>query len=291
MPNLKVNIIILNWNGWNDTINCVNSVQHAETMEDVQIIVIDNGSTDDSITRIKEACPDIKLIQNDRNLGFGGGCNVGLLKSMDDNVDFVWLLNNDTIINTESLKELLIVANSDTGIGIVGSVIYCMDDENTVQTWGGGYVNFWTGNAKYILSYRDASKLQYITGASMLIRVNALREVGVFDHASYFMYWEDTDLCFRFIERGWRLAVAEKSTIQHKESASFRNHHHLLVKYFNQSAVVFFCKFYRFCIIPVFIGLSGRLIKRIIYKDHKGFNEIAFILRYQLSKSLLRLFK
>jgi len=291
MRNLKVNIIILNWNGWNDTINCVNSIQHADAMEDVQIIVIDNGSTDDSITRIKEACPDIELIQNDRNLGFGGGCNIGLLKSMDDNVDFVWLLNNDTIINTESLKELLKIANSDTGIGIVGSVIYCMDDENTIKTWGGGYINFWTGSAKHIHSKQGASKLQYITGASMLIRTNTLREVGVFDDATYFMYWEDTDLCFRAVKEGWRLAVAEKSKILHKESASFRNNHHLLVKYFNQSAVMFFCKFYRFCVIPVTIGLSGRLIKRVINKDYKGLKEIILVSRRQFTRSLLCIFK
>ena len=291
MCNAKVNIIILNWNGWKDTINCVNSIQNTGPMELVKIIVIDNDSSDDSVARIKEACPKVELIQNDSNLGFGGGCNVGFLSSINDNVDFVWLLNNDTIINAGSLQELLKVANSDTRIGIVGSVIYCMDDANTIKTWGGGYINFWSGSVKHIHSKKDAPKLQYITGASMLIRVNTLREVGIFDESSYFMYWEDTDLCFRFVKNGWRLTVAEKSTILHKESASFRNNYHLLVKYFNQSAVIFFCKFYRFCVIPVFIGLSGRLMKRFIYKDYKGLKEIVLVLRYQFPRSLLRLFK
>ena len=291
MHNAKVNIIILNWNGADDTITCVKSIQDSGTAKIASITVIDNGSSDDSVVRIKKAHPEIKLIQNEDNLGFGGGCNIGLSKSIKESVDFVWLLNNDTTINPDSLKELLATADSDDKIGIVGSVIYSMADKSVIQTWGGGHINFWTGSAKYILSKQDKSKLQYITGASMLIRINTLRDIGVFDDASYFMYWEDADLCFRAAQKGWRLAVAEKSRILHKESASFKDNHHLLVRYFNQSAVMFFCKFYRFCIIPAFIGLSGRTIKRIIYKDDKGLKEIVLILRQQLLRSLSRIFR
>jgi GT2 family glycosyltransferase len=291
MSDTKVNIIILNWNGWADTINCLHSIQDTASIACFKIIIIDNGSTDDSITRIKEAYPDVELIQNDKNLGFGGGCNVGLLRSINDNVDFVWLLNNDTTVNSESLQELVNIADTDLQIGIVGSVIYCMENVKAIQTWGGGYINFWTGSVKHIHNKKIASKLQYITGASMLIRTSALREVGMFDDFSYFMYWEDADLCFRFVKNGWRLAVAEKSRILHKESASFINNHHLLVRYFNRSAVIFFCKFYRFCFIPVLTGLSGRLMKRLIYKDSDGFNEIVKILRTQLTRTFIRIFK
>ena len=291
MRDVKVNIIILNWNGWADTINCLRSIQDIADINSIKIIVIDNGSTDDSIARIKEAHPNIELIQNDRNLGFGGGCNVGLLRSIDDNVDFAWLLNNDTIVNSESLQELVNIADSDPHIGIIGSVIYCMDSTDSIQTWGGGYINYWTGSVNHIHNKKIASKLQYITGASMLIRISALREVGMFDDTSYFMYWEDADLCFRFVKNRWKLAIAEKSRILHKESSSFRNNHHLLVRYFNRSAVMFFCKFYRFCVIPVLVGLCGRLVKRLIYKDNDGFKEIVIILRTQLTRSFLRIFK
>lgn len=291
MRDIKINIIILNWNGWADTINCINSIQDIDSVVSCKIIVIDNNSSDDSVTHIKKACPEVELIQNDSNLGFGGGCNVGLMHSINDKVDFAWLLNNDTIVNTDSLQELVNTAKVDPHIGIVGSVIYSMDKTNEVQAWGGGYIEFWSGRVKHIYDKRDVSKLQYITGASMLIRINALKEVGLFDVDSYFMYWEDADLCFRFVKNGWRLAVAEKSKIKHNESSSFKNNHHLLVRYFNQSAAVFFCKFYRFCFIPVLIGISGRLTKRIIHKDVAGFKEISIILRQQLTSSFLRLFR
>ena len=291
MHDNKINIIILNWNGWEDTINCVNSLQETDCSESYKIIVIDNGSTDDSAERIKETFPKIELIQNNSNLGFGGGCNVGLLRSIRDNVEFVWLLNNDTTVNTDTLQELLNIASSDHNVGIIGSVLYYMDNSEKIQTWGGGYINFWTGMARHIHSKKDALKLQYITGACMLVRVKALREVGIFDDDSYFMYWEDTDLCYRFVSNGWMLRVAEKSKVLHKESASFKNNNYLLVRYFNQSAVMFFCKFYRFCLIPVIIGLSGRLVKRIIYKDGTGLKEIILILRHQFASSFSRLFK
>ena len=291
MHNHKIHIVILNWNGWQDTISCVNSLQETDCAVSYKIIIIDNCSTDDSVRRIKEVFPEIELIQNDNNLGFGGGCNAGLLRSMTDNAEFVWLLNNDTTVYANSLQELLNTTDLNPNIGIVGSVLYYMNNTESIQTWGGGYISFWTGMAKHIHDKRNAPKLQYITGASMLIRVKALREVGIFDDASYFMYWEDTDLCYRFVKNGWSLAVAEKSKVLHKESASFKNNNYLLVRYFNQSAVMFFCKFYRFCLIPVLVGLSGRLIKRVIYNDKAGFKEITLILRHQFTRSFLRIFK
>ena len=291
MQNNKIYIVILNWNGWEDTVNCVKSLRTTSCTEPYKILIIDNYSSNDSVKRIKEACPDIELIQNESNLGFGGGCNVGLQHSMQNNAEFVWLLNNDTTVYADTLQELIKIANTGPSIGIVGSVLYSMEAPETVQAWGGGYVNFWAGNTKNIYDKNDAPKLQYITGASMLVRVNALQEVGLFDDSSYFMYWEDADLCFRFTRNGWSIAVAENSKVLHKEGASLGGNSQLLIRYFNQSAAIFFCKFYRFCLIPVYIGLGGRLIKRITHRDSAGFKEIALILSQQLTKPLFRIFK
>lgn len=291
MYNHKINILILNWNGWKDTIKCVNSLKATSCTESYKIIVIDNCSSDDSVKRIKDGCPEIELIQNERNLGFGGGCNVGLRYSMQNSVEFVWLLNNDTTVHTDCLQELINVAKTDPSIGIVGSVLYHMNTPETVQAWGGGYINFWAGNTKNIYNANESPKLQYITGASMLIRVKALLKTGLFDENSYFMYWEDADLCFRLIRNGWKIKVAERSKVLHKESASLKDNNQLLIRYFNQSAIMFFCKFYRFCLIPVYIGFGGRLIKRISHKDIVGFKEIALILSRQFIKPLFRIFK
>lgn len=291
MQNNIIYIIILNWNGWEDTVECVKSLRTTACTEPYKILIIDNCSSNDSVERIKDACPEIELIQNESNLGFGGGCNIGLQHSMQNNAEFVWLLNNDTTVYADTLQELINIANTDASIGIVGSVLYYMNAPETVQTWGGGYVNFWAGHTENIYYKNDIPKLQYITGASMLVRVKSLQEAGLFDDSSYFMYWEDADLCFRFSRIGWSFAVAEKSKVLHKEGASLEGNSQLLIRYFNQSAVIFFCKFYRFCLIPVFIGLGGRLIKRIIHKDSVGFKEIALILSRQFIKTLFRIFK
>lgn len=291
MHNNKTYITILNWNGWEDTVNCIKSLRKTSCTKAYKILVIDNHSSNDSVERILDTCPEIELIQNEKNLGFGGGCNVGLQHSIQNNAEFVWLLNNDTKVDTDTLQELINIATSDSTIGIVGSILYHMDNPGKVQTWGGGYVNFWAGHTENIYNKNDLHKLQYITGASMLVRVKSLQKVGLFDDSSYFMYWEDADLCFRFSRNNWKLAVAEKSKVLHKEGASLENNNHLLISYYNHSAAVFFCKFYRFCLIPVFIGLGGRLIKRLIHKDRIGFNEIALILSRQFTKPFFRLFK
>lgn len=291
MQNHTITIIILNWNGWKNTINCVNSLKTISCTATYKIIIIDNCSSDDSIDRIKAALPEIKLIQNQKNLGFGGGCNVGFKYSIQHNAEYVWLLNNDTTVYTDTLQELLDIAHSDISIGITGSVLYNMDTPEEIQTWGGGYIDFWAGNTKNIYDKKRTAELQYITGASMLIRVGALQQAGMFDDHSFFMYWEDVDLCFRLSKNDWKLSVAEKSKVLHKEGESLKDNKLLLDRYFNQSAAAFFCKHYRFCFIPVFIGLGGRLVKRLIRKDSAGFKEIALILGHQFTNAFLRVFK
>ncbi|HDL01181.1 MAG TPA: glycosyltransferase family 2 protein, partial [candidate division Zixibacteria bacterium] len=132
-----VYIVLLNWNGWKDTAQCLDSLKEL-AYHNYCILIVDNGSTDKSVSRLKSAYPDINLIETGSNLGFSGGCNVGIRHALDSNADYVWLLNNDTKVDRHSLSRLIAAGESDSKIGAVGSVIYHMNQIDEVQVWGGG---------------------------------------------------------------------------------------------------------------------------------------------------------
>jgi GT2 family glycosyltransferase len=115
--------VIVNWNGWRDTLECLASVREQE-YDHLQIVVVDNGSTDDSVERIRSAFPEVRLIETGKNLGYSGGCNEGLRVALAGNSQFVWLLNNDTICPPDTLRKLVRRAIASPEAGLVGTVLY-----------------------------------------------------------------------------------------------------------------------------------------------------------------------
>ncbi len=214
----KVGIVILNWNGWKDTLACLRSLQELN-YDNFQITVVDNGSTNDSVVRIRQSFPEIEILQLSTNLGFAAGCNVGICHHMNIGAEYVWLLNNDTKVDAQSLGYMVKVAQEKPILGAVGSVLYDMNDRNRIQAWGGGSVNLWFGRSYHFKEDPRGKELSYLTGASVLLRCTALRMVGLLDEG-FFMYWEDADLCFRLKKSGWNLGVASRAKVWHKESAS-----------------------------------------------------------------------
>lgn len=272
LPFRKVAIVVLNWNGGDDTIACLDSLAGLDYPE-IAVIVVDNGSADDSVARIRAAKPQVRMIETGENLGFGGGCNVGMRAAIADGADYVWLINNDATVATDALTELVHVAEKDERIGAVGSVIFDQGQRDRVQLWGGGKVNLWTGASRH---RRTPGRVDFISGASALIRSRALKEVGFFDDASFFMYWEDTDLGFRLRKGGWKLAVAEKSRVWHEESSSLGRGSPKLIEYFTRSAVAFLRKHAALPVVPIAVNLVGRTAKLVLSGDFAG---ASFLLR------------
>ncbi|MEW6611380.1 MAG: glycosyltransferase family 2 protein [Pseudomonadota bacterium] len=262
----KVAVIILNWNGWPDTLACMHALTALE-YPDYEVLVVDNGSSDDSIIRIREVYPNASIIENERNLGFGGGCNVGIHHALSRGADFIWLLNNDTRVEPDTLSALMNVALSDPKIGAVGSVLFYMDAPGNIQAWGGGWVNLWSGLSRHAKQATMGRELHYITAASVLLRREALLSVGAFDDKNFFMYWEDADLCFRLRRGGWRLAVAPQARVWHKESASLKDRKPLLDKYYNTSSVRFLRRYAPLPWIPIIFSSAARLFRRAIRGD------------------------
>ena len=259
----RVDVVVLNWNGWQDTIACLASLQLLDYPA-FDLLVVDNGSTDESVDQIKKAMPSVEVLQAGSNLGFGGGCNVGIRHALARGADYVWLVNSDATVDPGALSALVRLADQDLTLGSVGSVLYEADQVDRIQLWGGGRVNLWLGGSRHRIS---PGAIDFISGAAILLRRGALEDVGLFDQESFFMYWEDTDLGFRLRRAGWQLAVADDSRIWHKQSASLGKNSPSLDEYFIRSQVRFLRRYAPLPLVPLFFMIGRVLAKRIMLGD------------------------
>ncbi len=260
-----VYVLLLNWNNWRDTAECVTSLQTLD-YEDRKLIVLDNGSTNDSVRRIRERFPHVEVVELGENLGFAGGCNAGIRIALERGAEYVWLLNSDTTVDRGALRAMVEKAHSDSKIGAVGSAIYSMGDGQRIQAWGGGYVDFLLGRSRHFTAPVSDEKLHFITGASLLVGRRTLEEIGLLDEG-FFMYWEDADYCFRLRRAGWQLAVAGDSRVWHKEQGSVGKKSALLDTYFNRSAARFFKRYAAVPLVPLWASVTLRLAKRALAGD------------------------
>ena len=217
----KVSIVILNWNGWEDTVECLESLRKI-TYPNYEVIVIDNGSKGDDARILGEKFGSyINLIQNDKNYGFAKGCNIGIKDALTRGADYVLLLNNDTVVVPDFLEELVKVAQNNAKAGIVGGKIY--HHENPEMIWfAGGFINYWTGvtpvRGQAQVDYgqfEDVCKVDWIVGCLMFISRDVLLTVGMLDDR-FFFGWEDVDLCVRATRNGFKVLFAPGSRIWHK---------------------------------------------------------------------------
>lgn len=258
-----VYVVVLNWNGWRDTIACIASLQKQD-YQNLNLLVVDNGSTDESVAHIERVIPEVELIKTGANLGFGGGCNVGIRLALERGADYVWLINSDATVDPGALTALIRYAEKSPSYGAVGAVIYESDQPERIQLWGGGTVSLWFGRSHHRSA---AGPLDFISGASLLLRRAALQDAGLFDDSLFFMYWEDTDLSFRLRRAGWQLAVAEDARVWHKQAASLGKLSPLLDEYFARSGVRFLQRYAPFPLVSIVIMLGLRLAKRLLHGD------------------------
>ena len=218
-----VYIILLNWNSAADTLRCLRALTLLRGVQ-ARVMVVDNGSEPADLERLRSGIARwglaVELVETGENLGFGGGCNVGMRLTLERGAEFVWLLNNDAVPHPDALQAMLRVMERDGEVAAVGSVIYDLERPERVQTWGGGWIWRWAGVARHHRRPVAARRLDYLTAASILLRREALERAGLFDEDTFFMYWEDTDLCFRLRAQGWKLAVAGDAVIWHQRSSS-----------------------------------------------------------------------
>ena len=221
----KVYIVLLNYNGFQDTIECVNSIKKTIKRDDYSIIVVDNKSTDDSIRIMeKELKKDIILIKSDCNNGFSAGNNIGIQYALDNGADYVMLLNNDTIVEEDVLTPMLNFAKNNTKCGCISCRI-CYNNERNKIWYDGGFFNPLNCRAKHYRFNKESSQIKgineatFITGCCMLIPTEVINKVGLMDER-YFLYVEDTEYCLRIRKHEYKLYWDADHKIYHKVSSS-----------------------------------------------------------------------
>ncbi len=217
-------VLVLNWNGADDTLDCLQSLQKL-TYPAADAVVIDNGSSDDSVSRIKSDFPDTHIIELSSNLFFGGGNNAGLEWAQTKGYEYVIFLNNDTTVEPDFIEPLLACFESFENVGIVAPLM-CYASDPQLIWYGGGRVNLWTGTVehKHIRKSLDVVGTQalttdYITGCCLMMKTDLAVEMAGF-HPDFKMYGEDVDLSLRCREAGYQLIFAPQGKIYHKVSAS-----------------------------------------------------------------------
>ncbi len=217
-------IIVLNWNSHQMTADCIRSLV-AMDASDSEIVVVDNGSSDGSEQHLRREFPQITLFRQHRNLGFAGGCNVGIRYALARGVEYVLLLNNDTYVAPDFLHEMLSRIEESDQIAAVCPKIYFADHPN-VLWYAGGDFSLWTGSPKHRgwrqVDHGQCDNNQAITqatGCAMLVRSVALRDVGLLDE-QFWAYVEDLDWTLRFAEQGYRVVFAPKAHVWHRDGGT-----------------------------------------------------------------------
>ncbi len=220
----KVYIIILNWNGKDDALECIKSLKKIN-YGNYKIIAVDNGSSDGSVFEIKEKHPEITIIENKKNLGFAGGNNAGIKYAINNGTDYVLLINNDTIVEEDFLDKLVKAGESDKKIGILGSKI-CYYDEPEIIWSAGGNVNWLKNKGVHIGlneidegQYDKIKEVDYLTGCCLLIKREVIEKIGALSE-DYFLYYEDTDFSLRARNAGYKCVYVPSAKIYHKVSRS-----------------------------------------------------------------------
>lgn len=209
-------VIIINYNGINDTLECVESLRKSTVSAD--IIIVDNASDNDEGKRLNEFCQDDTVLISSDNLGFAGGNNLGIRRAMDMNYEYIILLNNDTVIDPEMIGRLLKEA-SDTTIAVPAMYYFGHPDE---PWYYGGEINRWTGNAiNYEKKGSDTGnkEVSFATGCCMAIHRAIFEKVGMLDD-SFFMYFEDAEFCIRCQKNGIKILFVPEAKLWHKVGRS-----------------------------------------------------------------------
>lgn len=219
----KVSIIILNWNGLEDTIECLESLKRI-TYPNYEVIVVDNGSKGNDARVLQERFGDYaNIIQNDRNYGYTGGNNIGIRHALDNSSpDYFLILNNDIVVAPDFLTEMVRVAEDDDSIGILGPKIYYYDFPKTIQS-AGCRVSMIRGISTIIGNkeidngqYDTVQEAGHVMGCCLLIKREVVEKIGLFDE-SYFCYWDETDYCTRARKAGYKVIYVPKARMWHKK--------------------------------------------------------------------------
>lgn len=248
-----VYILVLNYNGAKDTIECINSLQKI-SYNNYKIVIIDNKSTDNSLCELEQFNSSCIFIKSEENLGYAGGNNLGIKYAMESKADYILILNNDTIVEKDFLSNIINSCEKDN-VSVASPKVYFYDNKR-INAFGASKdflerVKNIGENKVDGVDYENDIYVKYIMGCCMLIKTDVIEDVGMFDD-KFFMYLEETDLCER-INKKYKIKVCASSKIYHKCGASTKS----------SSKINYFTEYYFRRNLLYFLMKNCSLTKRI----------------------------
>jgi len=272
-----VSIIIVNWNAKKYLKSCIDSLL-AQTYQNYEIIVVDNASTDDSVKFLEKEFSSVKIIKNKKNVGFAEGNNIGIKNS---NGDIIALFNPDALADKEWLSILVSKLQSSEKIAAVAGKIFYLGDEHGKNavfcTWP--KIDPYSAAPSNFHNNEQESKVDYLTGAAMLVKKEAIQRVGLLD-PGFFLYFEETDWCARMIRAGYDLVYVSNAIVWHKVSASI-NDSGKKIYYMERARIRFATKNFDFSYLLVFYFYFFFETLFIFLRDLKNLNFFRSKIRFR----------
>ncbi len=219
-----VAVIIVNWNQRDLLLEAVESVVNSSWSK-IKVIVVDNASGDGSVDAVRQAFPEVEVIVNDHNLGFGEGSNQGLELAINEEIEYVLFLNNDATLDVETVTGLIDLLERKPEAGAAAPYIFYYDRRDVIW-YGGGEGSRWRGRIghrflrqKFIADKHKAETTDYLTGCAFIARTEVLKSLGGFD-TSIYLYSEDVDLSLKLRKAGWQLWVQPDAKVYHRISVT-----------------------------------------------------------------------
>jgi GT2 family glycosyltransferase len=236
MKSPHVAVIVLNWNGCEDTLACLVSLSVVD-YRPLDVIVVDNGSTDGSVEAVRASFSDVTVLETGENLGFAEGNNVGLQYALARDVDYVLLLNNDTEVAPDFISILVGAIETIPQAGVAGPTIYYFDRPTTI--WSAGGAIDWRRGDSWMMGLDEVDEGQYdmvrgvdfVTGCALLARREVIEKAGMLD-PRFFMYYEEAEWCVRAARAGYNVLHVPQAHVWHKiaparQAASPRIHYYM----------------------------------------------------------------
>ncbi|WP_026946220.1 glycosyltransferase family 2 protein [Algoriphagus marincola] len=228
-PNPSVAIILVNWNGLEFTRACLTSLEKVD-YSDFQVILVDNASQNPEGKVLKKEFPKTLLLENEQNLGFAGGNNVGIRKALEIGFSHLMLLNNDTLLEPDFLGKMMLAFSKNPKLGLLQPMICFLDEPEKIWSAGGKWVSWLAraktlGDRKSLKTYRISStQLDWTTGCCMLLSREAILHSGLLNE-QYFAYFEDVEWSLRIRNQGFEIGLVPEAKIYHEAGGSSKKSH------------------------------------------------------------------